>query len=55
MTMPITPVGSYGCTGCCANSGASTATYDASNDCTAQSRLRNCIGEWHHYRQPEKK
>ena len=55
MTVPITPVGSYGCTGYCANSCASTATYDASNDCTAQSRLRKCIRERYHYRQPKKK
>ena len=35
MTVPITPVGSYGCTSYRANSCASTATYDASNDSTA--------------------
>ena len=35
MTVPITPVGSDGCTGYRANSCASTATYDASNDGTA--------------------
>ena len=55
MTVPITPVSSYGSAGCCANSCASAAAHDASNDCTAQSRLRKCIGERYHYRQPKKK
>jgi len=55
MTVPITPVSSYGGAGCCADSCASAATYDASNDSTAQSRLRKCIRERYHYRQPKKK
>jgi hypothetical protein len=47
MTVPITPVGSYGCACYCTNSCAATATYDASNHCTAQSRLRKHILDWH--------
>jgi hypothetical protein len=35
VTVPITPVGSDGCTGYRTNSCASTATYDAPNDSTA--------------------
>ena len=48
MTVPITPVSSYGGAGCCADGCASAATYDASDDCTAQGRLRKCIS--HRYR-----
>jgi len=55
MTVPITPVSAHGGAGYCADSCASAATYDASNDCTAQSRLRKCIRERYHYRQPKKK
>jgi hypothetical protein len=50
MTVPIAPVSSYGGASHCANGCASAATYDASNDCTAQSRLRKCIRERYHYR-----
>jgi len=43
MTVPITPVRSYGCTGYCANSCASAATYGTSDNCAAQNRLRERI------------
>jgi len=43
MTVPVTPVGSYGCAGYRANSRTSAAAHDASNDRTAQCRLRKCI------------
>ena len=43
MTVPITPVSAHSGAGYCADSCASTATYDASNDCAAQSRLSKCI------------
>ena len=48
MTVPITPVSSHSGAGYCADSRASATTYDATNDCTAQSRLRKCI--LHRYR-----
>ena len=55
MTVPITPVSSHGGAGYCADSCASAATYDASNDCTAQSGLSKRIRVRHHYRQTKKK
>ena len=53
VTVPITPVSSHGGAGYCADSCASAATYNAANDCTAQSRLRKCIRHRYRYSQPE--
>jgi len=53
MTVPITPVSSHRGAGCCADSGTSAAAYDASNDCTAQSRLRKGIRERYRHSQSQ--
>ena len=56
MTVPNgAPMGTYRGTGCCADSCASAATYDASNDRTAKSGLRKRICKRHHHRQSKKK
>ena len=53
VTVPITPVGCYGCAGYCANSCASAATYGASNDGTAHSRLRKSISQRYRHSQSQ--
>ena len=55
MTVPITPVGPYGCASYCANGCASTATYGASDNCTADGSLRYRIRQRNRHSRPQQK